>query len=117
MTVDIGFIDHLRKDYNMDIPEDLEAFLLEEYADEPFPYEYSEQDLYEQIRKLVMNYHRGLVDVTIKGPELRLKQQFESLKDDYIEAMCRIQSLENEVKELRGMLLERGVNILNSDAV
>lgn len=115
MTVDIAFIEHLRKRYGMDIPKDLEAFLLEEYDEEPFPYEYSEQDLYEQIRKLVMNYHKGLVDVTLKGPELRLKQRFESLKDEYWEALCRIQTLENEVEELRGMLFERGVGTSNSD--
>lgn len=116
MTADIAFIDHLRKRYDMNIPESLEAFLLEEFGDEPFPHEYSEQDLYEQIRKMVMDYHKGLVDVTLKGPELRFKQQFETLKDEYIAAMYKIRDLEDEVKKLKGMLLERGVVISDSDA-
>jgi hypothetical protein len=115
MTVDIAFIEHLRKRYGMNIPENLEAFLLEEYDEEPFPYEYSDQDLYEQIRKLVMNYHKGLVDVTLKGSELRLKQRFQSLKDEYIAAMYKIRTLEDEVKELKDMLLEHGVVISDSE--
>lgn len=117
MTVDMAFVEHLRKRYDMNIPENLEAFLLEEYGDEPFPYEYSEQDLYEQIRKLVMDYHKGMVDVTLKGTELRFRQRYESLKGEYLEAMYKIRALESEVKELKGVLLERGVGgILGSDA-
>ena len=95
----------------MNIPENLEAFLLEEHGDEPFPYEYSEQDLYEQIRKLVMNYHKGLVDVTLKGPELRFKQRFEGLQEEYLAVMYKVRSLEDEIEELKGMLKERGVDL------
>lgn len=34
---------------------DLEVYILDYYKNEPYPYIWSEQDLYEQIRKLVLN--------------------------------------------------------------
>lgn len=115
MTADKEYIEYLRKRYKMTIPEDLEAYLLEEYSEEPFPYEYTEQDLYEQIRKLVKKYHEGLLDVTLKGPELRLKQQYDALKDEYIDAMFKMRGLEDEVAKLKTMLMERGVDLLSSE--
>jgi hypothetical protein len=42
----------------MIIDSDLEALLLKEFRNEPYPYEYSEQDLYEQVRKYIMCYNR-----------------------------------------------------------
>lgn len=111
MTADKAFIEYLRKRYGLSIPEDLEAFLLEEYGDEPFPYEYTEQDLYEQIRKLEMKYHQGLLNVTLRGPELLLKQRYEELQDEYLVAMSRIRTLEDEVENLMKILLESGVKL------
>ena len=40
----------------MPIDESLKRCLLDEYGEEPFPYEWSEQDLYEQIRKISYRY-------------------------------------------------------------
>jgi len=110
MIADKKFINYLRQRYHMNIPDELEAFLLEEYGDEPFPYEYSEQDLYEQIRKMVMNYHKGLLSVALKGPELRLKEQYEALKDEYINEMYKVRSLEDEVENLKKLLQKQEVN-------
>jgi hypothetical protein len=47
---------------------------------------------------MVMDYYKGLVDVTLKRAELRLKQRFESLKDEYIAAMTRLDSLKMRLK-------------------
>lgn len=110
MIADTEFINYLRQRYHMNIPEELEAFLLEEYNEEPFPYEYTEQDLYEQIRKMVMNYHKGLLSVALKGSELRLKQRYETLKGDYINAMYKVRSLEDEVENLKKSLQKQEVN-------
>lgn len=44
------------------LPPDLRDYLLTRYAEEPFPHEYSEQDLYENIRKDIQRYESG-------GPE------------------------------------------------
>lgn len=73
MTADKAFIEYLRKSYQLNIPDELEAYLLQEFGEEPFPYEYSEQDLYEQIRKLEMKYHQGKLDVTLKDSTLCFK--------------------------------------------
>lgn len=109
MVVDKGFVEYLRETYQMNIPKELEAFLLEEYCEKPFPYEYSEQDLYEQIRKLEMKYHGGLLNVALKGPEYQLNQRYEALKDEYIATMGKMRNLEDEVEKLKGILLKEGI--------
>ena len=42
----------------MEIDSELEDRLLQQFGEEPHPEEYSEQDLHEQVRKLVMGYNR-----------------------------------------------------------
>ena len=115
MTADKAFIEYLRERYQINIPKDLEDFVLEEYGYDPFPYEYTEQDLYEQIRKLAMKYHDGLLDVTLKGCEQLLKQRFKELQDEYQFAMGKVRSLEVEVEKLKEMLLEHGEDVLSLD--
>ena len=43
----------LREHSRMQIDRPLEALILREFGTEPYPHTYTEQDLYEQIRKLV----------------------------------------------------------------
>ncbi len=57
MTVTRKMIHNLRADARMHIDQDLEAVILQRFGTEPYPYTYTEQDLYEQIRKLVMRYN------------------------------------------------------------
>ena len=57
MTVTRRMIRSLPEQSRMSIDKDLEALILKKYGTEPYPYTYTEQDLYEQIRKLVMRYH------------------------------------------------------------
>lgn len=112
MIVDKAFVEYLRVTYKMNIPKELEAFLLEEYCEEPFPYEYREQDLYEQIRKLEMKYHDGLLNVALKGPEHQLKQRYETLKYEYIATMYKMKNLEDEVEKLKEILLKEGISFM-----
>jgi len=58
MTLTKGMIDRLRFPGRVDIDKELEARLLLKFGTEPQPEEYSEQDLHEQVRKLVMGYNR-----------------------------------------------------------
>jgi len=58
MTLTRGMIDKLRIPGRLDIDSELEARLLLKFGTEPHPEEYSEQDLHEQVRKLVMGYNR-----------------------------------------------------------
>jgi len=58
MTLTTGMIDKLRIPGRLHIDKELEARLLLKFGTEPYPEEYSEQDLHEQVRKLVKGYNR-----------------------------------------------------------
>lgn len=63
MTLTKGMVDRLRFPGRMDIDGELETLLLRRFGTEPHPHEYSEQDLHEQVRKLVMlqNREKGVI--------------------------------------------------------
>jgi hypothetical protein len=67
MTINNAIIKELENTYRKIIPADLRSYLLLEYAEEPFPYEYSEQDLYTNILKDIKRYENGKLDVTVKA--------------------------------------------------
>lgn len=71
MTINTRIIRELENMYRKVIPADLRKYLLAEYAEEPFPYEYSEQDLYTNIRKDIKRYEAGELDVIVKDPSIR----------------------------------------------
>jgi hypothetical protein len=50
-------IRRLREQGRMPIDRKLEGLILQEYGTEPYPYTYTEQDLLEQIRKLILQYN------------------------------------------------------------
>ena len=58
MTLTKGMIRKLRFPGRMDIGGELEAQLLQQFGSEPCPYEYTEQDLHENVRKFIMHYHQ-----------------------------------------------------------
>ena len=70
MVVDKQYLRELRSCYRYDgtkFTEELEQILLDRLGIEPSPHEYSEQDLHEQARKIVMQY---------QSPEGRLRLLF-----------------------------------------
>ena len=58
MTATPTMIRELRDQRRLTIDKDLEALILGTYRTEPHPYTYTEQDLHEQIRKLIVKYNR-----------------------------------------------------------
>ncbi|SFH42638.1 hypothetical protein SAMN05660649_05159 [Desulfotomaculum arcticum] len=46
MTINKTIIRELEHTYRRSFPNDLKRYLLVKYAEEPFPYEFTEQDLY-----------------------------------------------------------------------
>jgi hypothetical protein len=69
----------------MDIGQALELYILSEYEEEPFPFEWSDQDLYEQIRKLVMEYNDGMLVIPpIPSKYRRLKRRYEEIQKHFI---------------------------------
>jgi len=59
MTLTKEMIAGLRFPGRTDIDAKLESFLLKHYGIEPNPHEYSEQDLYEQVRKHIYRHNRA----------------------------------------------------------
>ena len=57
MTLTPKMIDQMRPYWNID--ERLEKTLLERLGSEPYPHTYTEQDLHEQSRKMIMLYNRN----------------------------------------------------------
>ena len=79
------------------IDKPLETYLMATYEEDPFPYEWSEQDLYEQIRKLIFQYEEGMLDISVPEPQERQKIRYDDLKESYLELL-------REVTELRGTI-------------
>lgn len=91
------------------LPEDLKRYLLVKYAEEPFPYEYSEEDLYHNIGRDIRKYKAGELDVTIKSPSERWQEEREYLHNLYCEQFFKVRELEDYVAELEHMLSEHGL--------
>jgi hypothetical protein len=57
MVATAKMIQDLRTYGRKKINSELEALILEQLGSEPYPYTYSEQDIYEQMRKIIQTYH------------------------------------------------------------
>ena len=69
MTLTPKMIDEMRLHGRTPIDENLEALLLQHYGTEPFPYTYTEQDLYEQTRKFIALYNHDHAVASTKRSE------------------------------------------------
>lgn len=86
MVVDKMYIEKLKKSCSHDgvkFTSELEQLIYDRQGTEPEPYQYTEQDLHEQARKLVMRYQ------TPKG-RLELLHGLDQLEEE-------IQSIENSI--------------------
>lgn len=109
MTISKKIIRELENTYRMLFPNDLKRYLLVKYSEEPFPYEYSEQDLYTNIWNDVNNYKCGKLNVTIKSPSERWKEEREYLQNLYIEKFCEARDLAEYVAELEHILSQHNL--------
>ena len=99
----------LERSYRKAFPGDLNKYLLVKYGEEPFPYEFTEQDLYENIRRDICNYEAGELDVTVKTRSEYLREELEHLKGLYIERLDEIRDLRDYITELEHKLSEHGL--------
>lgn len=104
MTLTLRFLNEMFRIWGNRIDKQLEEYLLATYEEEPFPYEWSEQDLYEQIRRLILQYNQGKLDITIPSAEERQRLRYESLKDSYIELLEETNRLKRVIENTRRML-------------
>ena len=99
MILTTKFLNEMFRQWGDHIDKPLEVYLLATYEDEPFPYEWSEQDLYEQIRKLAMTHKKGKLDTTVKPPIQRLRERYEELQGEYMDLAFDVQALLHILEE------------------
>ena len=104
MILTTEFLNEMFRIWGDRIDKPLEGYLLATYEEEPFPYEWSEQDLYEQIRKLILQYNQGKLDITIPSAEQRQRVRYEALKDSYLELLSETNRLKGIIKNTRRLL-------------
>jgi intein/homing endonuclease len=109
MILNKANIRELENTYGRHFPDDLERYLLVQYAQEPFPYEFSEQDLYMNIERDIHDYDAGKLDVTIKSSAERWQEEREYLQNLYGEKCLEARELEDYVAELEQLLLKHGM--------
>lgn len=100
---------YMQRYYGFKIDKPLSEYLYSIYSYEPFPYEYSEQDLYEQIRKLVIAYDQGNLDISIKSSAERMKNRYESLKQFCVDILSENSFLNEENCRLKAILKKNGI--------
>ena len=109
MTINKTIIRELENIYKKSIPDDLKKYLLVNYEQEPFPYEFSEQDLYANIERDIRDYEADELDVIVKGSSERWLEEREYLQNLYIEKSRVVHDLEDYVAELEHILLEHNL--------
>lgn len=95
--------------YRNHFPDELKQYLLVQYGQEPFPYEFSEQDLYTNINHDIRAYEAGALDVTVKSPAQRWQEEREYLQNLYVEKALEVRELSDYVTDLENMLSEHGL--------
>lgn len=99
MVISKRIIKKIEENYIKVFPNELEKFLLVKYSEEPFPYVFSEQDLYTNIEKDIRDYYAGNLDVTIKIPSERWQIEREYLQSLYIDKCHEIRELNRGVEK------------------
>jgi hypothetical protein len=65
MVINKATICKIENTYMMLFSDDFRQYLLAKYGEEPLPYVFSEQDLYENIRKDIRKYKAGELNMKI----------------------------------------------------
>lgn len=99
-------LEHIRR---KPLPDELKDYLLVQYAQEPFPYEFTEQDLFANIERDIRAYEAGELDITFKSQSDRWQDEREYLQNLYIEKCCEARGLTDYVAELEQLLAQNGL--------
>ena len=107
MIINPKMINELEGRYRKHLSGEIKEYLLIKYGQEPFPYEFSEQDLYTNIDHDILAYEAGELDVTVKSPLERWQEEREYLQNLYIAKAREVQELVTHVADLERKLAER----------
>lgn len=109
MIINQKLIKELEARYRRHLAREIKEYLLVKYGQEPFPYEFSEQDLYTNIDHDIHFYETGELDVTIKSPSERWHEEREYLQNLYIAKAREAKELATYVADLERRLAEHGL--------
>lgn len=116
MTINKKIIKQIEITYNRLLSREFKQYLLSKYEHEPFPYEYSEQDLYANIENDIRAYEAGELDLTVKKPYELWKEEREYLQGLYAEKCHEVRRLQEYIDKLECILNKNGFNIPNIHA-
>ncbi len=105
MIISKKIVAELECKHRKNFSDELKKYLFLKYSEEPFPYVFSEQDLYTNIENDIRAYDAGKLDVTIKSPSKRWQEEREYYQSMYIDKCQELSKLEEYVEELERMLL------------
>ena len=83
------YLEHYELTHAEYLSDDLKEFLLDRISDEPFPYEWSERDIIEQMRSYIHRYNHGHLVPTVRTPYQRLRDRYEDLMEEYCDLASR----------------------------
>lgn len=109
MTINKRIIREMEHNYRMVFPIELKKYLLVTYGEEPWPYEYSEQDLYTNIQNDIDAFQSGRLDTTIKSQFEAWQKERDYLQKLYIEKCCESSEQQEYINELESLLSKHGL--------
>ena len=111
MIINDQIIKNVEEYLRTPIGENLKRYLLVKYAEEPFPYVYSEQDLHINIRRDIESYECGELDITVKSPIARKEEEIEYLRRIYMDKCHEICLMEKKILELESILRKNNLTV------
>ena len=127
MIIDKAYIEELRQPGTC-IDEELEQILLNKLGIEPHVCEYSEQDIFEQSRKIIYRYKNSSCkereemllsaqkEAEIEGNETREEACFYELQQEYDMSKSRMKELEDYIEILKDLLAKNSIEIPDIDS-
>lgn len=109
MVITPKIIKELEHTNRKPFPKEFKRYLLVKYAEEPFPNEFSVQDLLANIQNDIRDYEAGNLVITVKSPFDRWEEEREYLRNLCIEKSRKIRDLEDYILELEHMLSENNL--------
>lgn len=105
MIIDKKLLNELESNRRITIPNELRKYLLVKYSKEPFPYEYSEQDLYENILDDIRRYMAGELSFNGISPhEYWYQEEIRNLEEFCSDQIAQIIELKTYITELEELL-------------
>ena len=109
MIINEKIVKELENTYGKLFADELKQYLLVQYGQEPFPYVFSEQDLYANIERDIRDYEAGKLDITLKSQSERWQEESEYLQSLYTEKCREVRELVDYVAGLEQMLAQIGL--------